>query len=155
MNKKISIILVFLWMIVIFMFSNQPSDTSSKYSNGFTRNLVVFINKLQNKTLSEKELNLKIDKYHIVIRKLAHLTEYLILGILVMNLLINYNIELKRLLLISLIICILYACSDEIHQLFIKGRSGQPLDVLIDTIGSTLGIAIYYIINKKKLKLRT
>ena len=43
---------------------------------------------------------------------------------------------------------ILYACTDEIHQLFIQGRAGQLKDVLIDTIGSLTGIYIYKVVKK-------
>ena len=48
-------------------------------------------------------------------------------------------------MMISLLICLIYAFSDEIHQLFVLGRSGEFRDVLIDFCGSILG---YFIINR-------
>ena len=45
---------------------------------------------------------------------------------------------------------LLYACSDEIHQTFVAGRSGEVLDVLIDTIGGSLATYLYYIIYKRR-----
>ena len=60
----------------------------------------------------------------------------------------EYNIKTK--ILVSITLCFLYALSDEIHQLFIIGRSKEFKDVLIDTAGSFIGINIYNIINKKK-----
>ena len=43
-----------------------------------------------------------------------------------------------------LIFCFIYACTDEFHQLFVMGRSCEMRDVLIDTLGSFVGILIYY-----------
>jgi len=68
------------------------------------------------------------------------------LGLLVVNMINNYN---NKSILISIIICIIYATSDEIHQLFVPGRSCQLLDILIDTIGSVIGIYLY-----KKILIR-
>ena len=55
----------------------------------------------------------------------------------------RHNIYDKRIYIITIIFCFLYACSDEIHQLFIPGRSGELLDVLIDTTGGILSSFIY------------
>ena len=45
---------------------------------------------------------------------------------------------------------LLYACSDEIHQTFVAGRSGEVLDVLIDTVGGSLATILYYLIYRRK-----
>lgn len=127
--KKLSIILVVLWMILIFTFSNQPGNISTKQSD-----IVV----------SKVSKIIKIDdlKYiTLVVRKTAHFILYVILGILIINMLHYYQI--KDIVILSILICILYACSDEIHQLFITGRSGEIKDVFIDSIGSILGIYSY------------
>ena len=62
------------------------------------------------------------------------------------SLLREYMVINTKLVLLSLLICFLYACSDEIHQLFIVGRSGNAYDVLIDTIGSFFGMCFYKMI---------
>lgn len=85
-----------------------------------------------------------INTLSIIVRKLAHFTEYIILGILVYNLIYSYNKKIY----ISIIICIIYAISDEIHQLFVPGRSCQITDILIDSMGSVTGIILLYIIYK-------
>ena len=65
----------------------------------------------------------------------------MILGILASGLILYYgNINKKYLL--AFLICVIYAISDEIHQLFVPGRAGQVRDVLIDSAGSLLGIII-------------
>ena len=54
----------------------------------------------------------------------------------------------------ALFIGIIYASLDEIHQLFIEGRSGQVIDVCIDTIGVALGICSFMLLYKIVLKIR-
>lgn len=53
-------------------------------------------------------------------------------------------------IIFSLLICILYAISDEIHQVFVPGREAQVKDVIIDSGGAAVGIGVYLIINRKK-----
>ena len=137
MKKRISILLVILWMLLIFIMSSANGAQSDNQS-GFIVNI---ISNLFN--ISSLEI------LNHIIRKIAHLTEYLILGLLVHNLIKQYNKKWY----ISLIICILYAISDELHQGFTPGRSPQILDVFIDTIGSITGISLlHFIIKLKKIK---
>ena len=140
MKKIIKLTLVILWMLLIFFFSNQRAEDSSKLSDGI---IVKVVNVFVDKELSKEKQEEILEKYTTLVRKTAHFIIYLILGILVVNLLCEYNI--KQIILISLFICMLYSISDEFHQLFIDGRSGEIRDILIDTIGSLVGIMIYKI----------
>lgn len=135
--KYVKLLLVVIWMIVIFMFSNQKANDSSKLSDGFILKTVKIIEEITNKEYSDEEI---LDKFVKPVRKLAHFIIYLILGILVYNYIRIF--EYKHTILISLLICIMYSCTDEIHQVFIEGRSGEILDVLIDSIGSFIGIIL-------------
>ena len=144
MKKTIKIILVILWMAIIFCFSNQKADDSSNLSDGL---IVKVASIFVDKNLSTKDKEIILEKYTTIVRKTAHFSIYLILGILVISLLLEYNI--KHIILVSLITCLLYSISDEVHQLFIEGRSGEVRDVLIDTTGSLVGIGAYYFISKK------
>lgn len=139
MKKHLNLILLILWMIVIFVMSSFDASQSGSQSG--------FIVSLINKVLRVENVEL----LGIIIRKLAHLTEYAILGILMINCLKDYKI--RKYLLISVILCFLYACTDEFHQTFIPGRSGNIIDVMIDTTGSFIGIIMYYLIFKKWKKL--
>ena len=56
------------------------------------------------------------------------------------SLLKEFRLIDKRTFIFAIILCILYSISDEVHQYFVPGRSGEVLDVAIDTIGSCLGI---------------
>ena len=136
--KKIRIIykvlLVIIWLIVIFLFSNQSGQKSTEITNEFLERILWFIDN---------------DITFIIIRKLAHFTEYLILGFLIYNLISEFTI--KDLIIYSILICILFACLDEMHQLFIDGRSAKIFDVLIDSAGSICGIIIINKILKRSI----
>lgn len=146
-RKVIKIILVLLWMVMIFLLSNEEAVKSSKKSDGL---IIKSVELFTGKSLSDQEKE-KVLKYLVFpVRKCAHLSLYLILGILVISLLRGYMVINTKLVLLSLLICFLYACSDEIHQLFVPGRSGEARDVLIDTLGACLGVSFYYLVFRKK-----
>ena len=133
MNKKILLwILVIFWMGLIFYFSSFNGIESTEQSQGF---LYRTIRNSDNKD----DLILKLDP---IIRKVAHCAIYSVLSILVYLLLKEYNLDSKKLILFTFLICILYSISDEIHQLFVSGRSAEIRDVIIDGIGITIGILV-------------
>lgn len=146
--KVVKICFLVLWMALIFSFSNQKDVDSSKVSDGFIDRTVVKIYKIFNENITKEKENEIIEKYTYPIRKFAHYTLYFILGILSFLVVKDYSIN-KKLIIYSLLICFLYACSDEFHQLFIIGRSASIKDVIIDTFGSFCSISIFYIFNKK------
>jgi VanZ family protein len=134
-------------MFLIFSLSNQPADLSSDNSE---RLIVKTVETIKHTKLNEEEKEKVLDKYTVIVRKGAHFFLYFILGILVFRLL-NKLYGLKPVTFIyTIIFCFIYACSDEIHQLFVPGRSGELIDVLIDTLGSLLSTTIIYIHKKKK-----
>ena len=132
MKKNINLILIILWMIFIFIMSSFNANDSANQSNF----IVFFISHIFNIN------NLVLLSF--IVRKLAHFTEYLILGILIYN----YSLKLD----LSTLICLLYAISDEIHQIFTPGRSCQIKDVIIDLLGAICGILIIYLYNKRKTR---
>ena len=149
--KFVKYLLIIIWMILIFYFSNQPANNSSKQSKGIIIKGITTVTKIVNKNISNQELNKIIYIVEKPVRKAAHIFLYFVLAILVTWLLKSYNLTYNQIFLYSILICVLYSCSDEIHQLFISGRSGSIVDVFIDNLGSYLGI---FIINKR-LKLPT
>ena len=138
-SKKILSWIAFLfWMFLIFFFSSQGGDDSAELSGG----ILEFINQILPFSLS----------LH-VIRKIAHFTEFFILGVLAFNLLRYYFQIDKKLFLKVAIFCFFYACSDELHQLFIEGRGPSIMDVGIDFSGSLVSLfLIYLFITYKKRK---
>lgn len=123
-------------MVIIFTMSSFNSIESANQSN-YIVNIISNVLNINN-----------IELLNLIIRKLAHYIEYLILGILVIKMFIKNNIPQSY--LISIIFCIIYAISDEIHQLFVPGRACQIKDILIDSIGSITGIYLYKLISKRK-----
>lgn len=136
----ISWLLLVIWMIFIFIMSSFNGNISSNQSGSIADLIYNLFN------ISDTE------KVSLIVRKFAHVSEFFILGILVINLINKYNVKYSY--LISFIVCVLYASSDEFHQLFVPGRSGQVTDIFIDMIGVVLGLLIFCLINHfKSLRL--
>ena len=132
MKKLKYFIPALIWMIFIFIMSHTNGNDSSNQSN--------FI----------AEIILKVirDTLTFIIRKAAHMSEYAILLLLLYYAL--SNVISKHTLSLSLLVTFIYACSDEFHQLFIPGRSGQFKDVLIDTSGALIMLMIIFLWQRKK-----
>jgi len=69
--------------------------------------------------------------WDLVLRKLAHATEYAVLGLLLAR---------AVALVPAFALGVLYAASDELHQHFVAGREGAPHDVAIDAFGVLVGL---------------
>ena len=145
MKKILSWSLVIFWLIVIFIFSNMNSVSSNTKSKKVINEVIEKTTIKSN--INENKKNDIIHKLNTPFRKLMHITEYLILSILVLNAL-SYDLKNKKLYIISFILCIIFSSIDEIHQLYV-GRTGCVLDVFIDSIGILIGQLIYYL--KKKI----
>lgn len=155
-ERIILLILLLGTMTIIFGFSSQDGKESGNISKKITEQIVKRIPQIQEKEQEEKEII--INRIEKVIRKIAHFSIYTVVGILVMALISTYQIKEKNRIIISTIIGIIYACSDEIHQSFVPGRSPMITDVMIDTMGVILGIllitTIKLIIQKYQEKLK-
>ena len=138
MKKFILISMVLLCLILIFYFSSENNyesmDTTIKVS----------------RVINVEEGNLSI------LRKYGHFIEFFVLEILLLSMFSCFIKVDFKIYIISLIFCLLYAFSDEIHQLYVIGRSAQVMDVCIDFCGSIIGsilfIMVYYIYNEGFVK---
>lgn len=149
MKKSIFIVLLVLWMGFIFSMSCENAEESSNTS-GQTIKVVLSTVPEFEKQPEEVKVNI-IEELQFIVRKSAHFIGYMILGILASGLILQYeNINKKYPL--AFLICVIYAISDEIHQLFVPGRAGQVRDVLIDSAGSFLGIIIVMAFEKLLIK---
>ncbi len=154
MKKVIYGVLVIFLMIVIFLLSNQEATQSTKVSNGFIESTIGNIYKIFDKSVTEEKLNEIKSIYAFPVRKLAHVTIYFILGVLVMLFINEFNNIDKKKIILAFLICLLYSISDEIHQLFVIGRSGELRDVILDSCGSFIGIILIKKIIYKKIALK-
>lgn len=152
MNKKLRIVFLVLTvavMILIFLFSTQNSADSSKQSGTVTEFIVkIFIPDFESLLLSQKEA--LILKYQGIIRTLAHATIFAALGFCAGGFSNTLSIKKRTAILFTALFCVLYALSDEIHQIFSPGRAFQIIDILVDTAGSLFGIGAIMIIMKRK-----
>lgn len=115
-----------IWMSIIFFLSHQPGEDSKALSDWMVYLLNVF--QLEVETL-------KALKIPFIIRKAAHFTVYGILFLFAYVACMGFQDRNKQIVL-SFIITLAYAISDEIHQVFIPGRVGHYTDVLIDMAGA-------------------
>lgn len=131
--------LVIAWCVVIFNFSSQSAYESSQTSEGLISAVCSFIIP-EFGDFSGTERENFIESLQFIVRKSAHFTAYGILGFL--SYLALYDIKIKFRYAFAVGFSFLYACSDEIHQYFVSGRSCEIRDVLIDTAGAILGSLI-------------
>lgn len=154
-------IFVILWAGLIFFMSSMDTNESNGKSkiiiNDVVEKSVETTNVLgiTDKHPTENKMEQVIEKLNYPLRKAAHASEYFIFTILILIALINSGVKGNKKFIIALVICFIYACTDEYHQTFVNGRTGQFSDTLIDTIGGIIGCSIIVLKNKfvKKRKV--
>ena len=84
---------------------------------------------------SVPDLGTGLGTWDLVLRKIAHACEFAVLGALLLRALRDERAALAA--------GVAYAVSDELHQHFVPGRVGSPLDVLIDSVGVGVGVLLW------------
>jgi VanZ family protein len=139
------VLLLFLY-ILIFLFSNQNGDTSSSLSYYISGQLAQFTRFIVGADWSATFLENLASYWENPIRKLAHVSEYCIMGILVFWMMLPWIIKRRKHIVITLIWVFISAGIDELHQFFVPGRYGHFGDVVLDTVGGGLGILLSLIV---------
>lgn len=83
-------------------------------------------------------------------RKTAHITEFAVLHLTVLFALFQWELPWKKWLKAALAVTVAYACTDELHQLFVPGRAGMVTDVLIDSTGAALITGLLWIVGRRR-----
>ena len=149
--RFVLIVLIIINCIVIFEFSSEQSVKSSDRSGRIVEKIVEINPRTKNLKGSERE---KVKESLITpIRKSAHFLVYTNLGMLLILCSKTFDIKNKKRILVSFMLAFLYACTDEIHQLFVSGRSCEFRDVCIDSCGALAGILIGSILYKIVFKI--
>lgn len=146
MKKKLRImafIPMVVMMLLIWGFSANTGDTSSKQSSGIVSRVILFAEKITGAELTEEERICWEERIHTPIRKVAHMTEYMVFAWTVAFPFLLYKKRKDWICRVTFVFCVCYASVDEIHQLFVPDRSGQIRDVLIDSIGILIGIFVF------------
>lgn len=137
-KQLIFLSLTFLWCAAIFMFSAQNSEASSETSGSLIETVCNFIVPEFDSFTGSQRSNF-VEDLQFFVRKSAHFTAYFILGILAFN-----SIKAKKpavRFLVPTAFAFIYACTDELHQYFVPGRSCEFRDICIDTLGAAAGSA--------------
>ncbi len=132
-------------MIMIFCFSMENADLSDRRSGFFADTLIRIIHP-DFKLLDEAARQAIYERTQFIVRKCAHFTEYMVLGFFLRLCLESwFGHRLKKYRVLALTgfgAGTGYACTDELHQLSIDGRSGQWGDVLVDACGVLAGVTL-------------
>lgn len=147
----LNIILIIIWLFIIFSFSAEDATKSEHRSDEVIINAVETITREE---IPENQRQKIIDEYIVIVRKSAHFFLYFILAIIVFTLYKRIFGLNSKTFIYTIIFCFIYACSDEIHQLFINGRTARIFDVFVDTTGAILSTTLLTIFSLllKKLK---
>ena len=153
----ISWIAVICWMTFIFSMSAQPAVESDKTSGGVAEIILkIFVSDYDE--LSRSEQIAMIDDIQHFVRKSAHFCGYALLGALLCNAFFQHIKNRVSASAISQLCGMTYAASDELHQRFVPGRSGEIKDVALDSAGVLFGIlfilALVYLVRRIKSKQR-
>jgi len=132
---------VILWMALIFVLSGQPAAESSGLSGMLIRRFLEFFMPGFN-SMDMSYQAAAIESLQFIVRKSAHFSSYAILGGFGILAFSQYPLDRPRRISYAVLICVLYAATDEIHQLFVPGRSAELGDVAIDTAGALVGIFV-------------
>lgn len=130
-------------MVIIFFFSSQNAEESNEVSNSALDWIAenIFRNPQTSGSLSARKM----------IRKIAHFSIYLCLGVSTSLTVgewkrtVQCGYMSRRRLLSAWLIPVIYACTDELHQYFVPGRSSELRDVCIDSIGALTGVAVVWL----------
>ena len=127
-KKFLYIIPAIIWMVFIFYMSGKTGQESSGQSGKISLFITDLLEKVRQDSPQEMQ-NLQ-DILELVIRKAAHVTEYAILFLLSYLATVKISMRQSRFYNRSIadLISLLYACSDEMLQLLVPGRSGKMID---------------------------
>ena len=143
-KRMLFLIMLVIAFYVIFNFSAQNGEISGSLSKKVTELIVDIISKVKTMDMTRKLYY--IEKFHPIIRKLAHFIAYTVVGVAVMGFMCTFDIRNIYKVVISFGIGLTYAIIDEVHQYFIPGRCASIRDVCIDSAGVLTGIFILIII---------
>ncbi len=136
-----------VWMGVIYLLSTGVGGSTHTNSglDSFLARCFPFLSRAL--TWPER------DAIHYYVRKAAHVTEYAVLGILAVRALrqIMHGIHSRVLWGGAWLFATLYAASDEFHQRFVLGRTPKLTDVLLDSVGASIGIGLMLLVRRRTI----
>ena len=144
--KPFSFLPAILMMYMIFSFSSQDGVTSSQLSYKVSYKIIETGGEILGADFEPWEIDSLATRFHGVVRKIAHMTEYFALAVAVAFPLYVYGLRGILLMLVAGMFCVAFACGDEYHQSYVEGRGPSTRDVLIDSFGVFWGIVLVRIV---------
>lgn len=144
--RNLAGVLAIVWMCVIFAFSAQTKEESSAVSETFSYRVVSSTNFFFHLDMDDARVREVAEAIEGFVRKVAHMTEYGILSVLLYIWIGQWPMSFLRRWGTAFGAATVYAATDEIHQLFVAGRSGRFTDVCIDGLGAGLGIFVFILL---------
>lgn len=143
--RAVTTLLTAAVMVMIFCFSTENAAESDQRS-GTISMVVIRVLYPEYETMDTPEKKELYDSVQFAVRKCAHFTEYMLLGLMIRLCLESwFGLRIRKayaVLLISTVTGTVYACTDELHQLAIDGRFGTWTDVLVDSCGVLAGVCM-------------
>ena len=146
MLKPLSFVPALCMMIMIYSFSAEDGKTSAAFTYKVSVKVVETVDQVAHLDLSRAETEHYAERFHHLIRKCGHVTEYFLLAVSLALPLYVYGLRGIGLTVVAGVICVGFAALDEYHQLFVSGRGASRRDVAIDSIGIFAGIFVTRII---------
>ena len=138
-KKRVFAVLAVLMTAFIFYNSAQPAVESAKSSGFITGKLL--------EILTRFGVSLNFDILEVIIRKMAHITEFFVQSIFIAN---SFSGKYRKRIVYVLFFGLLTACCDEYIQLFFEGRGGLISDIFIDFGGAALGTSVCGIFRRRR-----
>lgn len=156
LNRKAIIIVVMLtlvgiWGVTIFRLSGMNSNSSNGASTGIVEKAIIKVLDATNEAgitdshPDDEKLAKAASLINAPLRKIVHAAVYFVLALLLLAI-SRVIFGSKKYLLscaIVILLCFLFAMTDEYHQTFVDGRTGQMMDVMIDTAGACVGALLF------------
>lgn len=139
-------VLAIVWMCVIFAFSAQTKEESSAVSESFSYRVVSSTRFFFHLDMDDERVQEIADAIEGFVRKSAHMTEYGVLAVLLYIWIGQWKMSFLMRGGEAWGAATVYAATDEVHQLFVAGRSGRFSDVCIDSAGALLGIIVFILV---------
>ena len=144
--------LMLIWLTVIFSFSAKKADESTVMSHSVGKligNIVIS----EYRSWPEDKQEQFAEKIDFPVRKCAHASEYAVLGVLMLGTAYSFSEDRgRKIILLCWCVGTAYAGTDELHQLFVPGRSCQFRDVCIDSAGVLTGLILFSLIKHQIAK---
>lgn len=147
----IMVVIAVLWGVIIYKLSDMNTINSNSRSTDI---ITIFLEKgleltndlgITNSHPNESKIEHASTLLNSPVRKLMHASVYFVLAFIIIifvNMLFKNNKYLLS-LFITIVLCFVFAMTDEYHQTLVVGRTGQFLDVIIDTAGALVGTLFY------------